>query len=366
MQKSPQQPFLIVTLLVVTGLIVAWVLKLSAPSDANKPTPAHLPNDTTEKIRDHFELALKQIPPDSQSINLIRSDLLSSSKLEAVAIIRELLASGKDRSTGMEFEIENGGSLKSWPTLRIMLLDLLAEIDPSAAAEIARDILATPTTADEWAVALRNIARFEDSEDTRDFLIKKTEELIRNADWQATPSIGYLNAFDVLVHTKATSSTPLLSGLIQNKDRRDLSHAAFLTLDRLVQRQPVEMLSLLAADTALQQSRPEMTAQQFARADLRNVTQREIVKTWLIDPARTAVELRSFIGVFPNQNQFASPNLLTRDSPPSREQLAAHDQETLEILRSWSSDPAFETIKDHLSAMTTRLEQFTRDATPKP
>ena len=68
----------------------------------------------------------------------------------------------------------------------------------------------------------------------RDYLRAKTEELITNPEWQQNPSVGYLNAFDVLVHVGATESTPLLSDLIQRKDRRDLAHAGFLALDRLV------------------------------------------------------------------------------------------------------------------------------------
>ena len=150
------------------------------------------------------------------------------------------------------------------------------------------------------------------------FLQRKTEELIANPAWQADPSIGYLNAFDVLVHIEATGSAPLLSDLVQRKDRKDLAHAGFLTLDRLVQRQPTDLLGRLAADRALQESRPEMVAQQFARADVRDSEQREILKAWLLDPARTSVELRSFAGVYPNNNRFVSNNLLTVESTPIR------------------------------------------------
>ena len=71
----------------------------------------------------------------------------------------------------------------------------------------------------------------------------------------------HLNAFDVLVHTEAVESAPLLTSMVGDHDRRDLAHAAFLTLDRLVQRQPAAMIDTLAADTALAASRPEMTAQ---------------------------------------------------------------------------------------------------------
>jgi hypothetical protein len=289
----------------------------------------------------------------------LKNQLDSLPAAESVAMIREFLASGRDKPTGLSFEIAANGNLKEWPTFRTFLLDALSTIDPAAAAAIGREILAKPTTADEWALALRNVGRVEDSEVSRDFLRGKTEELIRNPAWQAGPSIGYLNAFDVLVHTAAVESTPLLSSLVQNKERKDLSHAAFLTLDRLVQRQPEEMLDRLASDTALLESRPEMTAQQFARADLRDERQRELVAQWLLSPTRTPAELDSFAGVFPNQNQFVSNNLLTRDAAVSGADLAQHDREVLGIITNWQQDPAFQPVAGHLRTMTARLSQFT-------
>jgi hypothetical protein len=306
------------------------------------------------------------LPPGSvpQSLDDLRNWIQSLPDDEAISWIRSFLNQGTDKNTGLSFEIAADGCLKQWPTFRTYLLDALLTIDPAAAAAISRGILTEPTTADEWALALRNVGRAGDEPGKiRDFLRQKTEELIQNPVWQANPSIGYLNAFDVLVHTQATESTPLLSGLIQNKDRKDLAHAAFLTLDRLVQLQPTELLAKLAADTALQQSRPEMTAQQFARADLRDPAQREIVQSWLLDPARTPAELNSFAGVYPNHNQFVSNNLLTRSTPTTGSDLAAHDREVLGIITTWQADPAFQAVAATLAEMSTRLKNFT---TPAP
>ena len=297
-------------------------------------------NSTIQSLTDLLN-SLKSLPPD-----------------EAVAIIRQFLDGGMDKNTGLSFEIGNDGMLGEWPTFRTFLLDALLAIDPAAAAEISRGILSSPTTADEWALALRNVGRSGTDGETRELLRTKTEELINTPEWQANPSIGYLNAFDVLVHINATASTPLLSNLIQRKDRKDLAHASFLTLDRLVQRSPADVLARIAADRALQQSRPEMAAQQVARADLRDPAQREIVRNWLLDPARTGTELGSFAGVYPNNNRFISKNLLSRDDSPSGSDLAAHDREVQEIIRAWEQDPAFDSVRNHLGTMTQRLNQF--------
>ena len=288
----------------------------------------------------------------------LRQSLAAMPKDEAVALIRGFLDGGRDHSTGLSFEISMDGSLTEWPTFRSFLLDSLLAIDPAAAAAISREILARPTTADEWALALRNVARGEPLDHNRDFLREKTEELIANPEWQAAPSVGYLNAFDVLVHIEATGSTPLLSELVQRKDRKDLAHAGFLTLDRLVQLQPSDVLARLADDRALQASRPEMVAQQFARADVRDPVQREIVKSWLLDPERTPVEMRSFAGVYPNNNRFVSNNLLTREPGQTGGELAEHDREALVTLSNWAGDPEFQPVRDTIDRIVQRLQGF--------
>jgi hypothetical protein len=288
----------------------------------------------------------------------LRTSLEALPADQAVAAIRRFLAEGDDRASGLSFEIASDGSLVEWPTFRTFLLDALPGIDPAAAAAVGREILSRATSADEWALALRNVARGEPSAASAAFLRSKTEELISNAAWQADPSIGYLNAFDVLVHIESTASTPLLSGLVQRKDRKDLAHAGFLTLDRLVQRQPADMLARLAADPALGDSRPEMVAQQFARADLRDPSQRAIVASWLLDPAREPAELRAFAGVYPNHNRFVSRNLLTSEVGIPGPDLAAHDREALRVVAGWAADPGFAAIRDHLGAMVSRLQGF--------
>jgi len=300
--------------------------------------------------------------PDRDSLDSLRGRLLAMTSAGAVAEISAFLQSGKDRDAGLEFEIGAGGAMKGWPTLRVFLLDLLLGIDPAAAARISREILATSTTADEWAISLRNVARGEADGDTRDYLRAKAEELITNSGWQAKPSVGYLNAFDVLVHTDATESTALLSGLIQQKERRDLAHAGFLTLDRLVQRQPLEMLIRIQSDLALQKSRPEMTAQQFARADLRDGPQQAVVKSWLLDPTRTPTELHNFASTYPNNNRMVSQNLLTSEDSVAGADLATHDRGVLEIIRHWKTEPGFETLSRYLEIMDGRVSGFVKGA----
>lgn len=356
----------ITVILAVLAAVFIGILKRqpAPPSHAEKPGTVHETQTASRPgakpdLLARASAGLATAPDDSrESLQDLKTSLLEMPKDEALAMIRSYLASGEDRVTGLSFEINKDGSLSEWPTFRTFLMDVLPSIDPAAAAAIGREILASPTSADEWALALRNVALGEPLDGNVAFLQSKTEELITNHAWQADPSIGYLNSFDVLVHIGATGSTPLLSDLIQRKDRKDLAHAGFLTLDRLVQRQPVDLLGRLGADRALQQSRPEMVAQQFARADVRVPAQRELLKAWLLDPARTSVELRSFTGIYPNNNHFISNNLLTVEATPSGGDLAAHDQAALQTISAWADDPSFEPVREHMSLMLSRLEGF--------
>jgi hypothetical protein len=361
MRRIPATPAALT--LLATGLLGVWAWKATTPE---KPAAVVVTAPPVRPAPALDLLATRPGPEDARrELRDFRSSLAAMPKDEAVALIRSILDRGEDRPTGLAFEIAGDSSLTGWPTLRTFLLDALLAIDPAAAATISRDILSKPTTADEWALALRNVAR---SGNDAAYLRAKTEQLILHPAWQADPSIGYLNAFDVLVHIGSTESTPLLSSLIQRKDRKDLAHAGFLTLDRLVQRQPVDELTRLAADTALQQSRPEMVAQQFARADLRDPEQQSLVKAWLLDPARQPAELRAFAGVYPNNNRFVSNNLLTRESAPSGDDLAAHDRAALQVLVAWQQDPSFAPVADHLAGMVSRLGGFVglRSGLPPP
>jgi hypothetical protein len=374
---SAPKTMLIPLALVVAGLLALWWWKSGSSNQPESPpqgigpsrTSLHTGAPTASPLVGACDLLREKPgrPAALQTLKELQAALNAMPRDEAVTWIRSFLASGQDLPTGLSFEIAAGGGLTEWPTFRTFLLDALLAIDPAAAATLGRVILTTPTSADEWALALRNVGRVESGAEAKALLIERTEALIGNPAWQANPSVGYLNAFDVLVHTNATASTPLLSGLIQQKDRADLAHAGFLTLDRLVQRNPADVLPRLAADTALLASRPEMTAQQFARADLRDETQREIVKSWLLDPARTATQLRSFAAVYPNNNRFISNNLLTSEPPQAGADLAEHDRQALEIINAWSADPAFQPVAEQLRSMTARLTGFVgTPQTPPP
>lgn len=74
---------------------------------------------------------------------------------------------------------------------------------------------------------------------------------------------------------------------------------------------PRAALVLLAAHPELMEGREKTRANFFARADLRDPQQKALLESYLLDPRRSAQELQTFAGIFPNANYMISNNLLT-------------------------------------------------------
>jgi len=272
-------------------------------------------------------------------------------------LLREL-EGGKDYATGSDLSIGTDQNLSAWPSYRVYLLDLLYLVDPAAAAKQSRELVESSKSPDEWAVALRNVARAADNAGAQEWLRSKAAELLRNEAWRSDPSAGYLNAFDVIVHTEHTGLAPELLGLCNDLEAKAVRHASFLVIDRLTQSRPKVLLPLLA-DSAdrLEKSGP-MISNLMARADLRDEAQREAVEGYLLDPRRSQVDLSAFAGVFPNANFHVSNNLLTKVDGIDGIELAKRDRAALEIVRNWMEDERFVNHRDTLQRIEARLKQF--------
>ena len=148
----------------------------------------------------------------------LQAKLRSMPRDQSVAALRAQLSAGADAATGMGFKVGAGGALAEAPSWRVFLLEELARLDPAVAAEVARSILATKTSPEEWAVAMRNLARVQNDEAGRALLEAKMRELLTYEPWQRDPSVGFLEAFDVAVHLGGANLAPELSELLRRKD----------------------------------------------------------------------------------------------------------------------------------------------------
>lgn len=288
----------------------------------------------------------------------LRARLAAMPKAEAVALIHQFLEGKTDAATHLGFKVAADGLLTEAPTFRTFLLDELARIDPTAAADYAKTILASMDSPDEWAVALRNLLRGDTGDDAQALAKDKFLQMLQSSAWQQSPSVGYLEAFDVAVQLGDPAFVPPLTGLLATKDNPAVAHAAYLSLDRMVIANPLQTLSALAADPQAMQGRELTRADYFARLDVRDPQQLAVLENYLLNPQLGAAERQQFLGTYPNANFMLSPNLLTANTTPDHTALAARDAASLQVMDQWLVDPRFASLRPQLEAARQRLHGF--------
>lgn len=342
--------------IILAACFVAALCWLSWRKGATEDAP---PTSAERVERSLRQLKASDSKTASQgSLRELRGALRQMSTQEAVKWILRELDAAKDFPTQLDFTIGTDQNLTGWPSYRVFLLDALMLVDPTAAAVKAREILQSTSSADEWAVAMRNLARGRGSPEDEALLKAKSAELLRRRDWHSQPSAGYLQAFDVIVHTKQTALAPELVVLCDQRDQQAVRHAAFLTLDRLVLAEPGQTLPVLAVAASAHPSSGLMISNMLARADVRDAEQRQAVESYLLDEKRTADELAGFAGVFPNANIAVSDNLLTKPSTINGSDLIERDRAALHVVTAWLKDSRFS--RSHLPLRETyrRLREF--------
>ena len=327
-----------------------WALHHFSPA-SGKPDAEAIPGSPPlvgEEAASGLASSLRNLKSPSSATPVLcdlKAALLRMDRREAVAWITKYFATGNDFSTELDITISQDGTLTEWPALRVFLLDVLYIIDPVAGAELGRNVLRSPTTADEWALAMRNVGAGSPAAEDVALLKAKSAEMLRNGAWSKEASAGYLESFDVIVHTRNVELAPELIARARDTANRGVRHAAFLTLDRLTLTDPGAMMEELIPSAIAQPETALMVSNMVARADVRDPAQRRLVENYLLDEKRTAPEVQAFTGVFPNANQFVSSNLLTKVPAIPGTELAARDRAALEVVHAWIVDPRFSRLK---------------------
>lgn len=257
-----------------------------------------------------------------------------------------------------------GGALQDAPSLRVFLLDYLEQVDPAAAARVGLEVLKRMDSSDEWALALRSVAKFDPSAQSRALLEEKMRQIFSHEPWQQNPSSSYLESFDVAVHLGGSDLLPDLTRMLRMTNNQAVAHAAFLATDRLVQRDPTPVLAALLTEPGMMEGREATRANYFARADVSNTDQRRLVQNYLLNPRTTESELDTFADSFPNENSMLSNNLLTKSATRSGSQIQARDTQTLGIINAWLQDPRFKGVIPQLNTIRSRLESFLAKPAP--
>ncbi|MDA1275796.1 MAG: hypothetical protein O2960_17390 [Verrucomicrobia bacterium] len=331
-----------------------------------QPTSATSSTDRQQDVLNSLHGAIQALRKSgsAQSSRRILSELAASLAAvpheDASTAIQEILASGIDVQTQIEFEVGEGGRLNGANTLRVFLLDFLGQIDSQAASEIARTVLRKQVAPDEWAVCLRNFARANASPDSREFLLDRLRALLGHQPWRHDPTKGYLEAFDVVVHLGSGQLVPDLTRLLLMTNNQAAAHASYLALDRLAITDPIPVLAALADDPSLMQGREITRASFFARVDVSNPEQRRLVEEYLTNPSLQSEELEAFADSFPNENYRISQNLITVTPPRPGSVIAQRDRETVRVVEEWMRQERFSGIRPHLEIIWKRLREFTK------
>ena len=277
----------------------------------------------------------------------------------AIAAILEFLRTGQDAVTGKGFLIADGGVLTESTTLRVYLMDKLGqlsrEVGSDAALGVAREVLQSFGSADEWAVSMRNVAWFDSA--SREFLQDRVLAMLNHREWREQPSTGMLEAFDVIVHTSAMVTVPELSRLVSVQNS-PLARASSVALDRLSSQSGLELTTLLNQQTELLAKTPRLRADLFAHADLAVPEQRQQLEIYLLRPEVDALERKKFFSALIQTGQFVSHNLITPDvSSETPDQAAARLDILTQTVNGWLRDDRFRTLTGELTALGAKVNR---------
>lgn len=235
-----------------------------------------------------------------------------------IAAARQFLATGRDGVTGERFKVGPGGILETSPTLRTLLMDQLGswsnQTRTSDAAEVAREVLNTKGSADEWAVSLRNLA-WNDPAGSKELLAAKARDLITYKPWQQVPTTGYMEAFDSAAYSGDATLLAVLEPL--SKDPSPIRRAATVAIDRLSAMAPGAVADYLNTHPDLLADRPLIRADYMGKVDLSDASQKAEAETYLQRDDVTLPEKTKFLERLGVPAGFVSNNLLTPPYPPA-------------------------------------------------
>lgn len=248
----------------------------------------------------------------------LRARLLSLPEELAVQPILAFLNSGEDVGTGLPFVVGPEGVMATVPTLRVFFLDLLPTLDPEAALENSRDILARLESPDEHALALRNLAWNDLDGDLRPEVALHFQQMLEMDAWRAGPTRGFLEAFDIAVELGDATRFGALSGVAQDAiatRNEPLSRAAFMALDRMTLRNPELLTDAVTDRPDWLSEAPLQRASLVSRLDITRSTERDAFVSYLSRPDLAESELALFASLFPNGNYLTGHRLVTVEEP---------------------------------------------------
>ncbi len=287
-----------------------------------------------------------------EQLDALKAALRDVDPKQAIAAILNFLASGRDASTGLAFQVGEGGALDGAPTLRVFLMDQLGQLardsGDAAGGNIARQVLQTKNSADEWAISLRNLAWSDPN--ARPFLAGKMREMLTYQPWLQKPDSGFLEAFDVIAYTQDPGFTEPLADMLRTGNP-PLQRAAAVALDRLAETAPLAVMNYLNNNPGVLADKPFVRADYFAKADFSDSSQRKAVEAYLDRGDVSVPEKSKLISELASPGSFVSDGLLTSSAPP--EPTEKQNSALLDTVQHWIDSQKY----PHLQTPLLELQQ---------
>ena len=372
--KNPR-PLIVTALLVLLAVLSVWLgvwMRNRAPSTQQTSSAGNSQSAAADGGKTQHNATPLDPSPSAQldrilgklragtlapgELDAFRRALLAADPAQAIAAIVKFLATGQDSLTSEAFALDKGGALGGAPTLRVLLLDLLGRIckttHGSEADEVARALLETKTSADEWAVALRNVAWAAPSD--RAFLAAKSREMLHYQPWRQQPSGGFIEALDVIVFSRDVTFVTDLAELVRGEDKT-LQRSAGMALDRLAEMAPLDVMNFLNTNRAELADKPFLRADYFSKADLSQPSQRAAVEAYLSRPDVASREKGKLLAVLASPGSFAADTLLT--DPPPAEDPPQRSAGLRQTVGDWLKTNRFPELNPSLLQLQERLAQ---------
>jgi hypothetical protein len=289
-------------------------------------------------------------------LDALRKKLLAADPKAASAAMCAYLASGRDVATGMPFQVGPNGEMVSVTSMRGYLLDLLLTVDPQAALAEAEAVFDAKTSADEYAICLRNVGKIDTSDAGRAYVGKRALELLADAKLAANATSGFAEAFDAVVYSGDTSAFTTLAAYTEKDKGIGLNMPAFMAMDRMVIDDTEASLKELSDHSTLLNDRPLTRAGFYARADLSDDAQLAYVTQYVqgLDPS--GEEAVYFFSLVPNTNFTLTDGILTTRVSVTADYVQTRYDAALKTINIWLSDSRYTQFKTELESAKARLQ----------
>ena len=312
------------------NLIVPWVAGLDRRA----------PQTTQQRLGELLGM-LRALPPTDAARHIIG-----------------FLDTGVDAPTGMRFRVGPGGRLAAAPSLRVALLDWLADFDPPSARAYSEKIYQS-SDPDEWAVALRNHFRIVGSVEPA--FVARVKEMFGREAWFQSPSGGFVESMDFAVAIGGPDGWSILTGVLARGD--GLRRVALAALDAwTIQDRSTAITQLVQSGQTSSPVDSQTRAALLARADVRDTTQKDHVRDYLLSPRAGREEKAEFLRQFPNQNMILGHRLVTTTRPTSWKGGAELDAVALRFVDDLIRSGAVQGLRVELEASRERLQRFVESA----